>query len=178
MTKNECTLSEKAVITRRRFLKVSTGLLGLFTGIVLGVPFVGSLVTTRFTKHRKIWNPTGSIDSIPEGQPTRINFPFRTYDAYLTDVKVHSIWAIKHSPSDVTVFSPVCTHLGCYYKWNAADNHFECPCHGSVFSIDGKVLGGPAPRPLDTLPHRIEHGKLFVQWEEFKVGISGKKVVG
>jgi Rieske Fe-S protein len=36
------------------------------------------------------------------------------------------------------------------------------------------VISGPAPRPLDTLSHKIENGKLYVEWERFRVGVSGK----
>ena len=44
-----------------------------------------------------------------------------------------------------------CPHLGCGYRWDDADHHFKCPCHGSVYDIAGKVVGGPPPRPLDAL---------------------------
>ena len=43
----------------------------------------------------------------------------------------------------------VCTHLGCLYKWNQQNSHFECPCHGSTFSREGDYICGPAPRSLD-----------------------------
>jgi menaquinol-cytochrome c reductase iron-sulfur subunit len=54
---------------------------------------------------------------------------------------------------------------------------FACPCHGSIYSIAGKVLGGPAPRPLDTLPMKLEKGELFEEWEMFRVGIPRKILV-
>jgi quinol-cytochrome oxidoreductase complex cytochrome b subunit len=38
----------------------------------------------------------------------------------------------------------------------------------------GNVLGGPSPRPLDTLPGKIEDGILYVQWEQFRVGAPEK----
>ena len=47
----------------------------------------------------------------------------------------------------MVAFNPACTHLGCAYHWDESPNNFVCPCHASVFSIDGKVLVGPAPRP-------------------------------
>ncbi|HEX9743697.1 MAG TPA: Rieske 2Fe-2S domain-containing protein, partial [Nitrospiraceae bacterium] len=58
------------------------------------------------------------------------------------------------------------------YRWEDADRKFKCPCHGSVYDADGKVLAGPAPRRLDVLPSKIEDGKLFVIYKEFKAGLS------
>lgn len=37
-----------------------------------------------------------------------------------------------------------CPHLGCALKWNEAEHSWDCPCHGSRFSEDGKVLDNPA----------------------------------
>lgn len=42
-----------------------------------------------------------------------------------------------------------CVHLGCTVPWNADENLFHCPCHGSMYDKTGKNVGGPAPRPLD-----------------------------
>ncbi len=37
-----------------------------------------------------------------------------------------------------------CPHLGCALKWNKDEHSWDCPCHGSRFSQDGKVLDNPA----------------------------------
>jgi len=52
------------------------------------------------------------------------------------------------SDSAFRAFSAVCTHEGCLT--NVTNNRFECPCHGSMFAIDGSVTRGPAASPLPT----------------------------
>ncbi len=67
----------------------------------------------------------------------------------------------------------VCTHLGCVVPWNANENKFICPCHGSQYNSEGKVVRGPAPLSL-ALVHAdvIEDKVLFTEWTEtdFRTG--------
>ena len=59
---------------------------------------------------------------------------------------------VKQKGGAVTVFSAVCTHLGCIVQWQKEKNQFLCPCHGGQFSLEGVVLAGPPPKPLQKLP--------------------------
>ncbi|GAB2274842.1 Cytochrome b6-f complex iron-sulfur subunit 1, chloroplastic [Dionaea muscipula] len=68
----------------------------------------------------------------------------------------------------------VCTHLGCVVPWNAAENKFVCPCHGSQYNNQGKVVRGPAPLSLALAHCDIDDGKVvFVPWveEDFRTGL-------
>lgn len=46
------------------------------------------------------------------------------------------------------VVNAACTHMGCGLNWNQAEHSWDCPCHGSRFSVDGEVLEGPAVNAL------------------------------
>ena len=43
-----------------------------------------------------------------------------------------------------------CPHMGCALKWNALEHSWDCPCHGSRFTQDGKLLDNPATGDLPT----------------------------
>jgi menaquinol-cytochrome c reductase iron-sulfur subunit len=160
--------------TRRGFLKLGTAALSSLVAVILAIPIVGTLIGPSLRVKKRHWAEVGDIESLPIDQPIDLDFPYKTVDAYIRETVTHRVWVIKHSSSEVTVFSPICPHLGCYYDWHPEKKEFICPCHGSIYSITGKVLGGPAPRPLDTLPTKLEGGKLFVEWERFRAGVSKK----
>jgi menaquinol-cytochrome c reductase iron-sulfur subunit len=163
-----------AEATRRGFFRIAIVVLGGFIGLVLCIPVVGSLVGPAFRKKIPRWALVAEIKSLPLGHPTVLSFTDQSSDGYLRETVVRNVWAVRRSATEVTVFSPVCTHLGCRYDWEPNSGRFLCPCHGSLFGLDGKVLAGPAPRPLDTLPVKIENGELFVEWERYELGISRK----
>jgi menaquinol-cytochrome c reductase iron-sulfur subunit len=162
--------------TRREFLKTAIGVLASLTALVLGIPFIGSLFGSA--KRRKSeWSRLAEVGSLPENLPVELKFRSSTEDAYHHGDVLYSVWVVRHAPDRVTVFSPICPHLGCHFLWDHKINRFACPCHASVYSIDGKVLYGPAPRPLDALPSKIDNGVLYVKWERFKPGIAEKSIV-
>lgn len=59
-------------------------------------------------------------------------------------------WAVsRREDGQVRALSAICTHMGCVVGWNPIDRTWDCPCHGSRFDDEGRVLSGPATRALE-----------------------------
>lgn len=70
----------------------------------------------------------------------------------------------------------ICTHLGCVVPWNVAEKKFKCPCHGSQYNFQGKVIRGPAPLSLALAHLEVseDDGVFFSPWTEtdFRTGLD------
>ncbi|WP_165999445.1 FAD-dependent oxidoreductase [Bacillus sp. Cs-700] len=77
-------------------------------------------------------------------------------EAAIVRVNGKKAGAYKGPEGDLHVVDTTCTHLYCEVKWNDDDRTWDCPCHGSRFSIDGDVLEGPADQPLINLKDELD----------------------
>jgi len=60
----------------------------------------------------------------------------------------HKAAAFRDENGSVRAVSPICTHRGCQVQFNNAERTWDCPCHGSRYDVEGKVIHGPAVRDL------------------------------
>jgi Rieske Fe-S protein len=68
---------------------------------------------------------------------------------------------INTPQGELRAFSAVCTHLSCNVTYDAQAENIYCPCHNGRFDLNGNVLAGPPPKPL----------------EQYEVKISGQEVI-
>jgi Rieske Fe-S protein len=102
---------------------------------------------------------------------------YKGKDMDFHDSQGRVVWTNKASIPYVA-YSGKCPHLGCGYKWRShkvLGQVFLCPCHLSIYDASGKVLDGPAPRPLDVLPIRVSSsGAIDIIDMEFKAGTKAQ----
>ncbi|MBA2561856.1 MAG: Rieske 2Fe-2S domain-containing protein, partial [Chitinophagaceae bacterium] len=66
----------------------------------------------------------------------------------------HSIALFKDESGKLHAVNPACTHINCVVGWNTAERTWDCPCHGSRFSMDGEMLTAPARKDLEKIELR------------------------
>jgi cytochrome b6-f complex iron-sulfur subunit len=121
---------EKKEVSRRDFL----GLASIGMAVLASIPIIGGAfrmvkANVRYEESTKF--KIGMLEDFPVGSVKKID-----------DRKVF----IFSDENGFFAMTAVCTHLGCIVfktEWG-----FQCPCHGSQYNGTGKVIGGPAPRPL------------------------------
>lgn len=72
---------------------------------------------------------------------------------------------LSQAGADLTAVSGVCTHQGCLLRGNAQARRLECPCHMSMFTYGGALMGSrlhPSPPPLPRLQVRRNEGHIEV----------------
>lgn len=111
--------------TRKDYVKHTKTLIGE------NAKLAGHLLSRRLRKH--------SFD-LPTG--------FESGEGKIIKVRGKKVGVYKDGKGMIHAVSPICTHMGCTVNWNSTEKTWDCPCHGSRFNYDGKVIHGPALKDL------------------------------
>jgi menaquinol-cytochrome c reductase iron-sulfur subunit len=148
--------------TRRGFYEAAIyGLWGLITA-ALSLPALVYLLVPPKMRKQSDWVEAGDIREVTPGLPVEMAFRRNRVDGWKVTSEKNTTWVVRLPNNEVVAYAPQCTHLACAYHWDQAKTEFICPCHNSLFAMDGKVLGGPAPRPLDRYQVKIDGNKLLI----------------
>ncbi|MBQ7032905.1 MAG: FAD-dependent oxidoreductase [Clostridia bacterium] len=122
-----------------------------------GLPYIGAYgkhadglyVATGFNK----WGMTSSMVAadilcdLVQGKKNEFADVYSPQRSILTpQLFVNGIEAVA---SILTPTKPRCPHMGCALKWNKNERTWDCPCHGSRFSAEGKVLDNPSTENIN-----------------------------
>ena len=131
-------------------------------GAALSLPAAVYLLFPPAARKKNDWVEAADLSHLTLKVPEEAVFRKTRVDGWKVTSEKSTAWMIKMSDSEVVAFAPQCTHLGCAYHWVEQKQEFLCPCHTSTFSMDGRVLTGPAPRPLDRYDVKISGNKVML----------------
>ena len=147
---------------RRAFFLTMVYGLWAAMGMALSIPAALYLLLPPKLRGQTEWTQAGDVDKMAPNSPVEMVFRRNRIDGWRILSEKSTAWAVKLDNGEIIAFAPQCTHLGCAYHWDDPKKQFLCPCHNSVFSIDGKVVSGPAPRPLDRFEAKVQNNKLML----------------
>ena len=148
--------------TRRRFYIGAIYGLWAIISAALGLPALVYLLFPPKPRRENEWVDAGDVSKISPNAPVEMSFRRNRVDGWKVISEKSTAWVVKQADNSVVAFGPQCTHLGCAYHWEEGKNEFLCPCHSSLFALDGKVLSGPAPRPLDRYDVKLQGSRLLL----------------
>jgi menaquinol-cytochrome c reductase iron-sulfur subunit len=148
--------------TRRRFYEAVIVGTQAIIGAALAIPAVAYLLGPTKAHRESDMIEATDIATLTAGVPVEVSFRKSRVDGWKVINEKKTAWVVKMPDNSVVAYGPQCTHLGCAYHWEEGKSQFICPCHNSFFSIDGKLVSGPAPRPLDRYLTKIDGTKLML----------------
>lgn len=130
-------------MNRRRFFQVLLTVLGSVTFLSFAYAFLKYLA------------------ALPNRAGEAATIAVRKSDIPLNEAKTlvlggTPIVIINRQDKGLIALSRVCTHLGCLVEYSRTRQQLVCPCHAGTFDLDGGVVSGPPPKPLKTIPFRID----------------------
>ncbi len=164
---------------RRNFLKqFVTAILSAVAGIV---PGLAGLFVIFDPLKRKSAAPGESLlvtrfGSLPaDDVPRRFQVFADRVDAWNTykNIPVGAIYLRRGKDNQVTAFNASCPHAGCSVSYSGDKGHFICPCHDSLFSLDGRIANAssPSPRALDALEVEVRNAdEIWVKFRNYQPG--------
>lgn len=131
--------------SRRRFLKSGSILL---TAILLPVNWIKA-------KTRKLGFSLSKVKKLGKVDGWAI-----------LKIKGRHILFVRDTETSIKAVDSVCTHKQCTVEYDGESGKIVCPCHGSVYHLDGSVLSPPAKKPLKSYPVALTEDKVVITFEE------------
>lgn len=166
-----------AGLSRREFLLLAMASISAFIASAVGIPIIGYLLSPALKRTTPQWTQLGPLADFAVGVPRQVPFTRFRRDGWIERPENLSVWVWRQGETEVAVYNGHCTHLGCAYNWMTEGkhkDHFFSPCHDGVFALDGAVISGPPPRPLDRLETKVEDGIVYIIYQDFRLGIPEK----
>ncbi len=152
-------------VTRRRFMTIGSQAAGGVAAASFLLPALGFAIGPIFKEAPHTWETVGPTDMFPDDNyiPTVI-----TLTPGIGEAGKATVYVRKRNPlidtdkadrdTQFIAITSRCAHLGCPVRWVDAAERFICPCHGGVYDLLGRRVGGPPVRPLDRFYTRVVNG--------------------
>jgi menaquinol-cytochrome c reductase iron-sulfur subunit len=166
---------------RRGFLRIAIGLGGVAVAALMAVPGVALVLDPLIRRRPRhdAWRDIGDTGSLRDDQPVALPVIGDRVDAWTRapEQQLGTVW-LRKKEDGLEAFTAECPHLGCRIGYDRDTEKFFCPCHESAFGLDGSVISGPSPRPMDRLEARVREGKIEVRFRKYRTAVEEQEEIG
>lgn len=164
---------------RRSFFGVLVAVGTAAVGALLSVPLLRFALFPLFKQTSGTeWAEVGEDAKFASlTEPVDVPITVETRDGWREGLSKKSVYVLPLGERSHRVLSPICPHMGCEVAWNGQQKEFFCPCHGSIFSAEGRLVRGPARRGMDYLDSKVTGGRLMVLYQYFRLLVSKREVL-
>ena len=156
-------MSEGTELSRRNFLSIATWSIASFIGLALAIPAIAYTIGPALKRSKaQNWIRLGSASKVELNTPTLFKVTIQQQSGWIVNEEELTFYVLTDNGRDYIAMSNICTHLGCRVRWIDEQGQFFCPCHNAIFDIEGNVVAGPPPRPLDRYEVKVEDNQLYV----------------
>jgi Rieske Fe-S protein len=153
---------EGETVTRRRFMTGTAHGAGAVAATAFTLPALGFALGPIFKSTEHHWETVGPVSSFSATNYVPVVFALTPgigeagkTTAYVRQYNPEIDTDAYDRGTPYIAISTRCAHLGCPVRWVDAAERFICPCHGGVYDLLGRRVGGPPVRPLDRFYTRV-----------------------
>ena len=140
-------------LTRKDFLKILNTFLAVTGLAVIATPVVAYFFPAKLEE-----TPSEPVQVGPEDELEPEESKLVNYGRYPA--------LIINTSEGLRAYSAVCTHFACLVKWDPERGEIVCPCHEGYFDpLDGSVISGPPPTPLEAINIEVVDGQIYIGGE-------------
>ena len=130
-------------------------------GWVLGGGFAASIVSFLYPALRFMNPPAvpeAAVNELTAGKPG----DFKVNSARIVKFGSRPVILIRLGDSEWRAFSATCTHLNCTVQYQESARQIWCACHNGLYDLNGRVVSGPPPKPLEQYSVRVRGDEVVV----------------
>jgi len=128
---------------------------------LLGGGLISSLASFLYPVFRYMRPPEVAEAAVSEAEVGTVN-EFPVNSGKIVRFGNKPVLLIRLGEQDWRAFSGTCTHLDCTVQYQPERQRIWCACHNGVYDLNGRVISGPPPRPLEPFEVHLRDGEVIV----------------
>jgi len=128
---------------------------------LLGGGFTASIVSFLYPAIRFMNPPAVPEAVVNEAKAGKVE-DFRLKSGRIVKFGSKPVLLIRVSETEWRAYGAICTHLNCTVQYQESSHQIWCACHNGFYDLNGRVVSGPPPRPLEDYSVRIRGDEVVI----------------